>query len=144
MEEYRVQEDIQIAMASYHTLKDCPQNSLPLGPRTRTSLVPLFSESRQIRIGSTLEKGDREKMRRLPEGLAVTILEVIILSEQNLEPPTTLEGYWIDPLLLNFQVRRSYNRLIWVNVINWADQAEAGGQLDLPDTGKINSAGFEK
>ena len=88
-------------MASYHTLKDCLQNSLPLGSRTRSSLVPLFSESRQIRIGSTLENGDREKMRCLPEGLAVTILEVIILSEKSLEPPTTLEGYRIDPPLVD-------------------------------------------
>ena len=141
---YRVQEDIQIAMASYHTLKDCPQNSLPLGPRTRSSLVPLFSESRRIRIGLTLGNGDRGKMRCLPEGLAVTILEVIILSEQNLEPPTALEGYRIDPPLVNFPGRRSYNRLIWANVINWADQAESGGRRNLPDTGTINSAGFEK
>ena len=101
MEKYWVQEDVQIAMASYHTLKDCPQNYLPLGPRTRTSPVPLFSESRQIWIGSALEKGDRDKMRRLPEGLAMTILKVIILNEQSLEQPITLEGYRINPPFVN-------------------------------------------
>ena len=41
-------------------------------------------------------------MRCLPEGLAVTILEVIILSEQSLEPPTALKRYWIDPPLKKF------------------------------------------
>ena len=89
-------------MAIYHALKDSSQNSLSLVARTKSPLVPLFSESRQTRIGSKLRKGDREKMRCLPEGLAVTILEVIILSEQSLEPPTALERYRIDPPLVNF------------------------------------------
>ena len=71
-----IQQNFQITMTCDHPLQDEPRDRLPPRPSARPTLLPLLPELAQLRIADPLLTGNEDRVRRLPQSLSASILEL--------------------------------------------------------------------